>query len=77
MDHVDGKHFEVQRVLAVVDGGFKEPAAGVVQTNTQQTDLEAHKLNDLKAKNYIFQFTDLSILETILRKDTSKKFGTP
>jgi len=57
---------------AVVDGGFKEPAAGVIQTNAQQTDLEALKLKDLKAKNYIFQAIYRSILETILCKDTSK-----
>jgi hypothetical protein len=31
------------------------------------------KLKDLKAKNYLFQAIDRSILETILSKDTSKQ----
>nr|DAD45562.1 TPA_asm: hypothetical protein HUJ06_003792 [Nelumbo nucifera] len=34
---------------------------------------EAQKLKDLKAKNYLFQDIDRSILETILCKDTSKQ----
>jgi len=45
---------------------------GIVQTNAKQTELEALKLKDLKAKNYIFQAIYRSILETILCKDTSK-----
>ena len=63
---------------AVVDGGCQEPAAGVVQTNAQQTYLEALKLKDLKVQNHLFQAIDHSELETILCKDTLKaKFGTP
>jgi hypothetical protein len=38
----------------------------------QQTELEGLKLKDLKAKNYLFQAIDHSILETILCKDTAK-----
>nr|DAD29770.1 TPA_asm: hypothetical protein HUJ06_031238 [Nelumbo nucifera] len=34
--------------------------------------LEELRLKDLKAKNYLFQAIDRSILETILHKDTSK-----
>lgn len=30
------------------------------------------KLNDLKAKNYLYQAIDRVVLETILKKDTSK-----
>ncbi|KAH0672127.1 hypothetical protein KY284_023214 [Solanum tuberosum] len=59
-------------VTEQIDDGFQEPAVGVVQTNAQQTELEALKLKDLKAKNYLFQAIDRSILETILCKDTSK-----
>ncbi|KAH0737556.1 hypothetical protein KY290_036261 [Solanum tuberosum] len=35
--------------------------------------LDSLRLKDLKAKNYIFQAIDRSILETILCKDTSKQ----
>lgn len=38
----------------------------------QKTELEGLKLKDLKAKNYLFQAIDRSILETILCKETSK-----
>ncbi|KAL5760728.1 hypothetical protein ACOSP7_019223 [Xanthoceras sorbifolium] len=59
----------------VVDSGVAEPTASVVLTDAQKIELEGQKLKDLKAKNYIFQAIDLSILETILRKETSSKFG--
>lgn len=35
--------------------------------------LEEQKLKDLKAKNYLFQSIDKSILKTIIQKDTSKQ----
>ncbi|KAF2282875.1 hypothetical protein GH714_043359 [Hevea brasiliensis] len=57
----------------VVDSGFAEPAAGTSLTDAQKTELDAQKLKDLKAKNYLFQAIDHSILETILCKDTSKQ----
>ena len=41
-------------------------------TDAQKTEQEAKQLKDLKAKNYLFQAIDRSILETILCKDTSK-----
>ena len=44
----------------------------VVLTNAQKTELKGLKLKDLKAKNYLFQTIDCSILETILCKDTTK-----
>ncbi|KAH7858102.1 hypothetical protein Vadar_020022 [Vaccinium darrowii] len=56
----------------VVDSGVAEPAAGATLTETQKSELEALKLKDLKAKNYLFQAIDRSILETILCKDSSK-----
>lgn len=56
----------------VVESGVAEPAAGVILTNTQRVDLDALKLKDLKAKNYLFQAIDRPTLETILCKDTSK-----
>jgi phosphoenolpyruvate synthase/pyruvate phosphate dikinase len=36
-------------------------------------ELSGLKLKDLKAKTYLFQAIDRSILETILSKDTSKQ----
>ncbi|XP_058777341.1 uncharacterized protein LOC131651681 [Vicia villosa] len=56
----------------VVVSGVAEPAAGVTVTDAQKTELEGLKLKDLKAKNYLFQAIDRTILETILCKDTAK-----
>ncbi len=56
----------------VVESGVTEPAAGVMLPAAQQAELDTWKLKDLKAKNYLFQAIDRSILETILCKDTSK-----
>ncbi|XP_024030010.1 uncharacterized protein LOC112094115 [Morus notabilis] len=57
----------------VVESGVLEPATGVVLSETQRAELEALKLKDLKAKNYLFQAIDQVTLETILSKDTSKQ----
>lgn len=57
----------------VVDSGIAEPETGVILTEAQLTELSNLKLKDLKAKNYLFQAIDRSILETILSKDTSKQ----
>ena len=56
----------------VVVFGVAEPAVGVVLIDEQKVELEGQKLKDLKAKNYLFQAIDCSILETILCKETSK-----
>lgn len=52
----------------VVESGVAAPAEGVRLTDAQKTELEALKLKDLKAKNYLFQGIDHSILKTILCK---------
>ncbi|CAL2238396.1 unnamed protein product [Prunus armeniaca] len=57
----------------LVETGIVEPESGVVLTELQQKKLDESKLKDLKAKNYLFQAIDHSILETILQKDTSKQ----
>ena len=49
------------------------PSDDVVLTYAQQKEYEVMKLKDLKAKNYLFQAIDRSILETIFCKDTSKE----
>ncbi|XP_020225135.1 uncharacterized protein LOC109807021 [Cajanus cajan] len=56
----------------VVADGVATPGDGVALTDAQQKELDVMKLKDLKAKNYLFQAIDRSILETILCKDTSK-----
>ena len=56
----------------VVVSGVAKPTEGVVLTDAQKTEFEGLKLRDLKAKNYLFQAIDRSILETILCKDTAK-----
>ena len=56
----------------VVESGIQEPPAGIALTDSQKAKLEARKLKDLKAKNYLFQAIDRPILETILCKETSK-----
>lgn len=57
----------------IVDKGFTEPATEAALTDPQKAKLEESRLKDFKAKNYLFQAIDRSILETILCKDTSKQ----
>ena len=57
----------------MVDFWIAEPETGIILTEAQLTELNGLKLKDLKAKNYLFQAIDHSILETILSKDTSKQ----
>ncbi|GKV32516.1 hypothetical protein SLEP1_g41114 [Rubroshorea leprosula] len=55
----------------VVESRIAEPTARM--SKAQKAELEALKLKDLKAKIYLFQAIDRTILETILCKDTSKQ----
>ena len=41
-------------------------------TDAQRKNIKDQKLKDLKAKNYLFQAIDRSVLERILNKDTAK-----
>lgn len=54
----------------VVENGVSAAAEGA--TEVQKKNYEEQKLKDLKAKNYLFQALDRTILETIINKDTSK-----
>ncbi|XP_027155354.1 uncharacterized protein LOC113755580 [Coffea eugenioides] len=56
----------------VVENGVFPAAKGVTLTEAQKKICEEQTLKDLKAKNYLFQALDRSILETIVNKDTSK-----
>ncbi|GMI84331.1 hypothetical protein HRI_002102400 [Hibiscus trionum] len=54
----------------LVENGI--PAAAEGATDAQKKNIEEQKLKDLKAKNYLFQALDRTILETILNKDTAQ-----
>lgn len=56
----------------VIQPGFKEPGEGEVLSAAQQKVLDEARLKDLKAKNYLFQSIDKSILKTITQKETAK-----
>ena len=56
----------------VVENGFSAAAERNDLSDEQQKSLADQKLKDLRAKNYLFQAIDRSILETILDKETSK-----
>ena len=57
----------------VVEEGFTEPAEGVILSTAQRAVLEANRLKDLKAKNYLFSSIDKGILKTITNKATAKE----
>ena len=57
----------------VVESGYSQPGEKEVLTAEQKKTLVEMKLKDLKAKNYLFQSIDKSILKTITQKETSKQ----
>ena len=57
----------------LIENGVPAAAEGIILTDAQRKHVEDQTLKDLKAKNYLFQALDRSILETILNKDTAKK----
>ncbi|KAB2616999.1 hypothetical protein D8674_012868 [Pyrus ussuriensis x Pyrus communis] len=65
---------EIKEYWSLIETGYEEPAKGSQPiSEARQKELDAMKLKDLKAKNYLFQAIDRSILETMLENDTSKK----
>ncbi|KAM1053550.1 hypothetical protein ACFX2I_000976 [Malus domestica] len=56
----------------LVELGITAAAGGSDSSEVQKKIVDELKLKDLKAKNYLFQAIDRSILETILKKDTAK-----
>ncbi|XP_052876312.1 probable LRR receptor-like serine/threonine-protein kinase At3g47570 [Gossypium arboreum] len=58
----------------VVSEGIIGPVVGTM-TDAQKTEFEGLKLKDFKAKNYLFQAIDRTILETILCKILPKNIG--
>jgi len=56
----------------VVEAGICAATDNVDLTDEQRKEVADQRLKDLRAKNYLFQAIDRSILETILDKETSK-----
>ena len=56
----------------LIENGIPAATKGVILTDAQRKHIEDQTLKDLKAKNYLFQALDRSILEMILNKDTTK-----
>ena len=54
----------------MIENEIYVPREGATPEQTKKG--EQSKLNDLKAKNYLFQEIDRSIMETILNKDSAK-----
>jgi 2-polyprenyl-6-methoxyphenol hydroxylase-like FAD-dependent oxidoreductase len=61
----------------LIEPGYVQPTSGAVLTDAQQKKNDEMKLKDLKAKNYLFQAIERTVLETILKKDTSKDIWGP
>ena len=59
----------------LVENGISAATEDIGFTDDQKKRIEDQKLKDLKAKNYLFQALDRSILETILSKDTTRTYG--
>ncbi|CAL2226146.1 unnamed protein product [Prunus armeniaca] len=57
---------------SLVEIGIPAAAEGTDLTEAQKKTIDDQKLKDLKAKNYLFQAIDRSILETILKMDFAK-----
>lgn len=57
---------------SLVETGIPAEADESNLTDEQKKTIADQRLKDLKAKNYLFQAIDRSILETILKKDTAK-----
>jgi len=57
---------------SLIENGIPAAVEGVELTKGQKKAIEDQKLKDLKAKNYLFQAIDRSVLEIVLNKDTAK-----
>ncbi|KAJ1386180.1 Retrovirus-related Pol polyprotein from transposon TNT 1-94 [Sesbania bispinosa] len=57
----------------LIDPGIPQHADGAVIPDNEKKNLEELKLKDFRVKNYLFQAIDRTVLETILKKGTSKE----
>ncbi|XP_006392748.2 uncharacterized protein LOC18010455 [Eutrema salsugineum] len=58
---------------SVIDPGYEELRNLAAPDQNQRKSLEEAKLKDLKAKNYLFQSINKTILKTITQKETAKQ----
>ncbi|CAM8927121.1 unnamed protein product [Rhodiola kirilowii] len=58
---------------SVIQDGIKEGKEAEALSAAQQKVNDEAKMKDLKAKNYLFQSIDKSILKTITQKSTAKQ----
>ncbi|KAJ1390896.1 gag-polypeptide of LTR copia-type [Sesbania bispinosa] len=66
-------YFDQRSTGSVIESGIQEPKENESFSAAQQKALDEAKLKDLKAKNYLFQAIDKSILKTIPQKETTKQ----
>ena len=64
--------FRSKEYWSLIEQGVPTAVEGAPLTETQMKVIQDQKLKDLKAKNYLFQAIDRSLLETILKKDSAK-----
>ena len=57
---------------SLIEKGIPTVEAGAELTGAEKKAIEDAQLKDLKAKNYLFQAIDRTVLETILNEDTAK-----
>ena len=62
---------------SIIENGYNEPDDMETLTVVQRKALEDQKLKDLRAKNYLFNSIEKSILKTIIQKDIPSSFGLP
>ena len=62
-----------KEMWCLVEEGVPAVIRGPTASEGQRKTVEEAKLKDLKVKNYLFQAIDRTIMETILKKDTSKE----
>jgi hypothetical protein len=55
-----------------IENGIPATVDGIEPTKAQRKSNDDQKLKDLKVKNYLFQAIDMTIIETILNKETVK-----
>lgn len=65
--------FRLKEYWNIIEAGITEYDGKEKLTDAQKTTLDDQKLKDLKAKNYLFQSIDKSILKTITYKETAKQ----
>ena len=66
------KFLRLKEYWTLIEQGVLVAAEGVSLTDAQMKVIDDQRLKGLKAKNYLFQAIDRSLLETILKKDTAK-----